>query len=68
MSKPKSIKCYLCGKELEKNHVGVNKKLLGRHITRYYCLSCLAAYLDTTPEDLHDKIEEFKKEGCTLFS
>lgn len=30
-------------------------------------MDCLADYLGTTVEDLLDKIEEFKDEGCTLF-
>lgn len=32
-----------------------------------YCLSCLAERLEVTEEELVDKIEEFKEEGCTLF-
>ena len=34
----------------------------------FYCMECLANYLDTTVDDLNDKIEEFKEEGCKLFS
>jgi len=30
-------------------------------------MDCLAGYLDTTVEELMDKIEEFKEEGCKLF-
>ena len=60
--------CVACGKkDLNKNTVGINKKLLGRNITNYYCMDCLADYLDCTVDDLLDKIEEFKDEGCTLF-
>lgn len=29
---------------------------------------CLADYLGTTVGDLNEKIEEFKEEGCKLFS
>ncbi|OPY55982.1 MAG: hypothetical protein A4E55_02303 [Pelotomaculum sp. PtaU1.Bin035] len=64
----KKAKCYLCDKELEKNEVGLSKKLLGRNITRYYCISCLADYLDISVDDLLSKIEEFKEQGCRLFS
>ena len=64
----KRIDCVSCGKEkLDKNTIGLNKKLLGMNITSFYCMDCLAAYLDTTVEDLNDKIEEFKDEGCKLF-
>lgn len=62
------IKCVVCGKEgLDKDTVGLNKKLLSNNITDFYCLDCFAQYLDCTVEDLQDKIEEFKEEGCTLF-
>ncbi len=60
--------CVVCGKKnLDNNTIGLNKKLLGRSITNFYCMNCLADYLECTIEDLQDKIEEFKDEGCTLF-
>ena len=60
--------CVICGKEhLEKNTIGINKKLLGEKIENYYCMDCLAEYLECTVEELLDKIEEFKAEGCKLF-
>lgn len=60
--------CVICGKEnLEKNTIGINKKLLGERIENYYCMDCLAEYLECTVEELMDKIEEFKAEGCKLF-
>ena len=61
-------KCISCFKEnLDRDTVALNKKLLGKSIDRFYCLDCLADYLDTTVQDLLDKIEEFKEEGCELF-
>lgn len=64
----KKIDCISCGKQrLDKNTVGLNKKLLGKNISNYYCMNCLADYLECTVEDLKDKVEEFKDEGCTLF-
>ena len=55
-----SKECIACGKkQLDKDTVGINKKLLGKDITNFYCMDCL--------DDLLDKIEEFKDEGCTLF-
>jgi len=67
MSKNKTAKCYLCESELNKIAVGLNKKLLGRKIERFCCLSCLSNYLDISVEDLLAKAEEFKNQGCTLF-
>ena len=62
------LNCVICGKlDLNKDTIGINKKLLGENITNYYCLDCLAEYLECTVEELLDKIEEFKAEGCKLF-
>ncbi len=62
------IDCVICGKEhLEKDTIGINKKMLGEHIDNFYCMDCLAEYLGCTVQELLDKIEEFKEEGCKLF-
>ncbi len=62
------VDCVGCGKEhLEKDTLGINKKLLGENIESYFCMDCLANYLECTVDDLLDKIEEFKNEGCKLF-
>ena len=60
-------KCYFCESSLDKIAIGLNKKLLGRNIVRFYCVNCLANYLDITVEDLLDKVEDFKLQGCKLF-
>jgi len=65
---PKVTKCYLCESKLDKNAVGLNKKLLDKDLTRFLCIDCLATHLDVPVEDLRAKIEEFKAEGCKLFS
>ena len=60
--------CVICGQEnLNKDTIGINKKLLGTDIVNFYCMECLADYLGCTVDELLDKIEEFKEEGCTLF-
>lgn len=64
----KKEECIACGKKpLSKDEIGINKKLLGKDIDSYYCIDCLADYLECTTEELFDKIEEFKAEGCELF-
>lgn len=64
-----NVECVICGKkELEKDTIAINKKLLGTNITNFYCMDCFAEYLGCTVEELLDKIEEFKEEGCTLFA
>ncbi len=60
--------CIACGKEpLSKDEIGINKKLLGEQAENFYCMDCLADYLEVETQDLLDKIEEFKEEGCKLF-
>ena len=60
--------CIICGqKSLSKNTVGINKKLLGEDIENFYCMDCLAEYLECTVQELLEQIEEFKEEGCKLF-
>lgn len=61
------MKCCDCDKELSKDEIGANRKMLARDIKEFFCLDCLAEYLDTTPDELLIKIEEFKEQGCTLF-
>lgn len=62
------INCIVCDKrDLTKDEIGINKKLLGESIKNFYCLPCLANYLECNVDELIDKIEEFKEEGCKLF-
>ncbi len=66
--KQRRVSCPACGKAgLSKEEVGINKKLLGERTEIFYCLDCLAGYLDASVQDLRDKIEEFKEQGCKLF-
>ena len=61
--------CIACGKELlAKDEIGICKKLLGTNTETFYCLSCFADYLGVSEKDILDKIQEFKEEGCKLFS
>lgn len=60
--------CYICGKEaLNRNEIGLTKKLLDKNSKHFYCLDCLAEYLEVDTEFLLVKIEEFKEQGCKLF-
>ena len=60
--------CAYCGREnLTKDEIGLNRKIIHRQIERMMCLTCMAAYFETTVEALDAKIEEFKRQGCALF-
>lgn len=64
----KNIDCIACGKSsLSKNEIGINKKLLGMDSKNFYCIECLANLLEVTPQDIRDKIEDFKNVDCKLF-
>lgn len=68
MKKVKASPCISCGKkDLSKDEIGINLKLIGEDTQNFYCLDCLANMLDVSIQDILDKIEEFKEEGCTLF-
>ena len=65
----KAYSCIACGKEcLDKDTIGISKKLLGEDVTNFYCIDCLADLLGCEVQDIFDKIEEFKEEGCKLFT
>lgn len=64
----KIFNCIVCGKRpLTKNEIGINKKLLGMKSKNFYCIECLANFLEVESQDILDKIEDFKNDGCKLF-
>ncbi len=61
-------KCCACGRELvKKNELGLSKKLIDPNGKTFYCLECLAEYLEVDVEFLLEKIQEFREQGCVLF-
>lgn len=60
-------KCLDCSKELSKDEIGLNKKMLGKNTKEFLCIDCLSRFLNTDTEILQEKIIQFKEEGCTLF-
>lgn len=68
MRTKKEYACSSCRKiPLSKDEVGASKKLIGLDTEQMFCIECLAAYLEVTPEDIEEKIEMFKEDGCELF-
>lgn len=51
----------------KKDIIGINKKMLGRYQEEYFCIPCLCEIVDATPDQLYEKIHEFKEQGCELF-
>lgn len=66
MIKKKEI-CIDCGRQLTKDEVALNKKLISLDIEEFRCLNCLSDSFGCEVEDLKIKIDEFKEQGCTLF-
>ena len=59
--------CISCGRPVTPDEIAVTKKLINRGATAFYCVPCLAAYFEVKPEDILERIQYFKKLGCTLF-
>ncbi len=67
--KDRHVRCVSCGKEpLTKDEIGICKKLLSADTKVFYCLPCFADFLAVSEQDILEKIQEFKEEGCKLFS
>jgi hypothetical protein len=60
--------CRSCGRPLCADEISVNLKLVSRQAREYLCKSCLAAYFDCDEELIDQKIRQFKRNGCLLFS
>ena len=41
MTMSRKVNCIMCGKKsLDKDTIGINKKLLGENIDTFFCLEC----------------------------
>ena len=63
----KKVFCCECEKLLVKDEIALTKKLIDPDSEEFYCIPCMAEYLGCTEQDLKEKIQEFKEQGCTLF-
>lgn len=59
--------CIKCGCQISSDDIGLTKKLINRGATEFMCKSCLAEKFSCTTELLDKKIEQFRKQGCSLF-
>ena len=63
-----TAQCLKCKRELTSDEIGLHKKLVNRGASEYMCIDCLSRYFEVPVTMLHEKIEQFKKMGCTLFN
>ena len=59
--------CFQCGKTLERDEIGLYKKLVNRGARTYLCKPCLAAKFKMTEDDCDTLIAHFKEAGCSMF-
>ncbi|MBQ9511416.1 MAG: hypothetical protein IJR55_06970 [Clostridia bacterium] len=61
--------CKNCRKPLSRDEIALYKRLIyrGAEDDECICIKCLADKLNVSEAALFDKIDHFKKAGCTLF-
>ncbi|MBQ6205859.1 MAG: hypothetical protein IJK52_02130 [Oscillospiraceae bacterium] len=59
--------CCDCGKRLKKDEIALTRKLVDMDAEEFYCMDCLSEFIGCSEQDLKEKIQEFKEQGCTLF-
>lgn len=57
-----------CGRDLTSDEIGLHKKMINRGATEYMCLSCLAGFFHCKESLLLRKMEQFREQGCALFT
>jgi hypothetical protein len=57
----------LCGSSLPLDILSLNRKLLGDHSKKMYCLPCMSDLFECAVDDVVNKLDAFKREGCRLF-
>ena len=60
--------CFKCGKKLHQDEVAIYKRIVNRGATEFLCAACLAEKFKVPEEMIYEKIEHFRRQGCTLFS
>ena len=60
--------CISCGRAVTRDEKALTRKLINRGADSFYCLSCLSILFEVPEETLKEKIVQFRKMGCTLFT
>ena len=61
-------RCLSCGRTVTRDERALTRKLINRGADSFYCLTCLSILFEVPEDTLRDKIIQFKKMGCTLFT
>ena len=61
-------RCCQCERPLTGDEISVYRKLVSREAASFLCKTCLADYFEVSEEKINEKIRQFKRIGCLLFS
>ncbi len=59
--------CMKCQRPLTDDEIGIFKRMINRSAVEFLCKTCLATHFRCTEAQIDEKIEHFRKMGCTLF-
>ena len=60
--------CRECQRLLTSDETALYRKLVRRDADSFLCKTCLAGYFQVSETILDKKIEQFRRNGCLLFS
>ena len=61
------IFCAGCGKPIDRDEIGLTRKMINRGATEFFCFDCLGKKFRCTREVLEEMVRSFREAGCTLF-
>ncbi len=61
-------RCLKCARPVPADEIAITKKLVNRGATSFYCADCLAEHFQVTRADIDERIDYFRRMGCTLFA
>jgi len=67
IGQPLVSQCLDCHVPLRKDEIAITRRMIGRGVTQYLCIKCLALRLQISPDAIKEKIKDYKALGCVLF-
>lgn len=60
-------RCFRCGAPLSADEIAIYRRIVNRGAEQFLCIHCFAKEFSVEEKLILEKIEQFKKMGCTLF-
>ncbi|HIW73680.1 MAG TPA: hypothetical protein H9684_05110 [Firmicutes bacterium] len=60
--------CRECGKPLTGDEIAIYKRMVNRGADSFLCIPCLSRFFKVDEARVREKVEHFRRQGCTLFS